>query len=247
MCVITSVIRPGYGPPASKWTLYPIQLCWQQRRQALADYGFDGAARSLCFMERYFWLRNNLLELFNLSGTMTCTISAWSHTALVCHIRHTRDEYILNWRKTLWFYIVYMSIWYIHFIVTSCCDGLVTCLASLPSSAHWCLLTMTEWTWANDANEWIISASVNIVYPSPVPVLHLDATIQEPASAGGSVTRQRRTHRHTSPLGLGSSWSTLARATCPYYCLWQNQEGNASIKSACVVPARQILLAVPPM
>lgn len=79
VCVITSVIRPGYGPPASKWTLYPIQRRWQQRRLALADYVFDDAARRLYFMGRYFWLRNNSQELFNLSRTMTCTISVWSH------------------------------------------------------------------------------------------------------------------------------------------------------------------------
>lgn len=30
----------------------------------------------LCFMGGNFWLRNNLLELFNPSQTMTCTIRA---------------------------------------------------------------------------------------------------------------------------------------------------------------------------
>lgn len=107
--------------------------------------------------------------------------------------------------------------------------------------------SLWPWTKANKANEWIISAGVNNVYQSPVAVVHLDPAIQDSAWTGALVTRHRRTHRHRSPLGLGSIWSRHARATCPYYCLWQNQEGNASSKSACVVPARQILLAVPPM
>ena len=137
VCVITSVIGPGYGPPASKWTLYPIQRCWQQRRPAPADYGFDDAARRLCFMGRYFWLRNNTLELFNLSRTMTCTICVWSHSQhSVCHICHVRDESILNKTNTICIYSDAC-------IMLSHCDVLVTCPGSPPSTSCWCLFTTT--------------------------------------------------------------------------------------------------------
>lgn len=99
VCVITSVIRPGYGPPASKCTLCPIQRCRQQRRRMLTDYGFDDAARSLCFRGRYFWLRNNLLDLFNLSQTMTCCISVWcQHSYTPCVMsdhKHNKTQYTI--------------------------------------------------------------------------------------------------------------------------------------------------------
>lgn len=87
VCVITRVIRPGYGPPASKWTLDPIRRRWQQRRWALADDGFDDGARRLCFIGRYFWLKNNLLELFNMLRTIKCSVQCIiTHKALKLHV-----------------------------------------------------------------------------------------------------------------------------------------------------------------
>lgn len=64
VCVITAVIRPGYGPPASDWTL--SSPAWLTTKDAnTADSACDDAVRRLCLMGRYFYVGYNLLELFN--------------------------------------------------------------------------------------------------------------------------------------------------------------------------------------
>lgn len=63
-----------------------IQSCAADNK-ALPDYGFDDGARRLCFMGRYFWLSNNLLELFNLMNNDMYYQCMITHATLICHVR----------------------------------------------------------------------------------------------------------------------------------------------------------------